>query len=156
MNADAHKSALAALDYCLANRNREWNSTDVRLVTEARDDLASALTGELCANCSLTYAGHVSNTGCLHPCWKPSGRFKTASPVLRLAAPADDAGVREEAAAEALAKMIIRQEALTIKTPEAALHHMAHWRRAIEEGRDLLATLNRVAAEAAASTQEGG
>lgn len=54
---------------------------------------------------------------------------------------------REQAAVDALAKMIVRQEALTIKTVEGATHHMANWRRAREEARELLATLNRVADE---------
>lgn len=31
---------------------------------------------ELCAKCSLTYEGHIGNTGCVFPCWTPSGRYQ--------------------------------------------------------------------------------
>jgi hypothetical protein len=37
---------------------------------------------ELCANCDLTYAGHLSNTYVLHPCWKPSGRYQNPPKAL--------------------------------------------------------------------------
>lgn len=31
---------------------------------------------ELCASCRYTYAGHISNTGNVYPCWKPSGIYQ--------------------------------------------------------------------------------
>jgi hypothetical protein len=35
---------------------------------------------ELCAKCSYTYDGHIGNTGCLYPCWTPSGRYRAVPP----------------------------------------------------------------------------
>lgn len=33
---------------------------------------------ELCAKCGYTFAGHISNTGNVYPCWTPSGRYQPA------------------------------------------------------------------------------
>jgi hypothetical protein len=30
---------------------------------------------ELCARCGFTLYNHAGNTGCIYPCWLPSGRF---------------------------------------------------------------------------------
>lgn len=31
---------------------------------------------EICAKCGFTFSGHVGNTGCIYPCWTPSGVLK--------------------------------------------------------------------------------
>jgi hypothetical protein len=38
---------------------------------------------ELCAACGKTFDGHIGNTGCVYPCWKPSGKFKPAPQWLQ-------------------------------------------------------------------------
>lgn len=30
---------------------------------------------EICEKCGFTYYNHIGNTGCVHPCWAPSGRY---------------------------------------------------------------------------------
>jgi hypothetical protein len=50
---------------------------------------------EICANCPFTYAGHISNTGCVYPCWKPSGKFKQATTPPVVSSPPSECPTRE-------------------------------------------------------------
>lgn len=36
---------------------------------------------ELCAKCGYTREGHIGNTGCVYPCWTPSGKFAPTKPA---------------------------------------------------------------------------
>ena len=52
--------------------------------------MSATMYDEVCSECGFTLAEHVGNTGCVFPCWTPSGLFAPA-PVPAAPAPeADD------------------------------------------------------------------
>ena len=66
-------------------------------MSETRDN-------ELCAKCDFTFAGHVSNTGAIYPCWTPSGRYGEITPR---AAPEGETPLYTKRDAEAMVELAV-------------------------------------------------